>query len=149
MRSYKTPGGAHHPGNAVFSIMLSPGKVEDVKYGSGSDSLKAMEKQIAALKFGVEFPDAGPVHVYRRGMAVCEKVDWMQHRTATARQRTRRSIKRGRPNVSTEEFDRALRVPLVPCDPQQQSEDHHRYQREHRVEKHRTQPRLALLSPVF
>ncbi len=49
-------------------------KVEEVKYVSGSEALKAMDKEIAAMKFGVEFPDVGPARVYRRGMAVCEKV---------------------------------------------------------------------------
>jgi tetratricopeptide (TPR) repeat protein len=75
MRSFKLSGAAHDPGNAVFSIVFSPQKVEEVKYISGSQSFKGMEKQIAAMKFGVEFPDAGPARLYRRGMAVCEKVE--------------------------------------------------------------------------
>jgi hypothetical protein len=74
MRSFKIAD-AGQPGNAVFNIVLSPGKVEAVKYISGSQSLKGMEKQIAATNFGVEFPDAGPIRLYRRGMAVCEKAE--------------------------------------------------------------------------
>jgi hypothetical protein len=75
MRSFKLSSTVRDRGSAVFSIVFSPSKVEEVKYVSGSESLKGMEKQIAAMKFGVEFPDVGPVRLYRRGMAVCEKVE--------------------------------------------------------------------------
>lgn len=75
MRSFKLSTGPHDSGNAVFSVVFSPGKVERVKYLSGSDSLKPLANQIAALKFGVEFPDPGPVRLYRRGMVVCEKFE--------------------------------------------------------------------------
>ena len=75
MRWFKIRAASNQPGNAVFSIVFSSDKVEEVKYVSGSESLKAMDKEIAAMKFRVEFPDVGPARVYRRGMAVCEKVE--------------------------------------------------------------------------
>ena len=74
MRSFKIPAVSHPAGNAVFSIIFTRTKVDSVKYISGSATMKDMDKQIAATKFGVEFPDGGTARLYRRGMAVCEKV---------------------------------------------------------------------------
>jgi hypothetical protein len=45
-----------------------------VKYISGAESLKGLDKQIAQAKLGVEFPDGGPARLYRRGMVVCDKL---------------------------------------------------------------------------
>ena len=143
MRSFKLAGGAHDPGNAVFSIVFSPGKVEEVKYVSGSESLKTMDKEIAAVKFGVEFPDVGPARVYRRGMAVCEKVAGCN--IVLLLPDSVHAFDQPRGRTSKESSHLLL---LVSRHPQQQSENHNRNQRQHRVEKHPAQPRLALLPVV-
>jgi tetratricopeptide (TPR) repeat protein len=74
MRTVTLSSAPHDQANATFTIVFSPGKVDDVKYVSGSESLKAMSTQIPSAKFKVEFPDAGPARLFRRGMLVCGKV---------------------------------------------------------------------------
>ena len=74
MRSFKSGPLQTSPATLSSALSFHLAKVEEVKYVSGSEALKAMDKEIAAMKFGVEFPDVRPARVYRRGMAVCEKV---------------------------------------------------------------------------
>jgi tetratricopeptide (TPR) repeat protein len=74
MRTIQLSPAASTSGSATFSIVFSPGKVDEVKYLSGEESLKPMAAKIAAAKFNVEFPDAGPVRMYRRGVLVCSKL---------------------------------------------------------------------------
>jgi tetratricopeptide (TPR) repeat protein len=74
MRSVRVTATPHETTSATFSIVFSPGKTEDVKYVSGSELLKPMTAQIAAAKFKVEFPDAGPVRLMRQGILACTKV---------------------------------------------------------------------------
>jgi tetratricopeptide (TPR) repeat protein len=64
----------HAPANAIFSIVFSSDKPVEVKYLSGSESLKMMSAQIASAKFKVKFPDSNPVRLFRRGMVVCGTV---------------------------------------------------------------------------
>ena len=73
MRTIKvsTAGAAHEFGTATFSIVFSPGKVENVTYVSGAEGLKSMASRMSTAKFNVEFPDAGPVRMTRRGILSC------------------------------------------------------------------------------
>lgn len=71
MRTVKLPMTEHKIASAVFSIVFSAGKVEDVKYVSGSEELKAMAIQIKQAKFKVEFPDDNPTRLMRRGILSC------------------------------------------------------------------------------
>ena len=58
-------------GSATFSIVFSPGKIEDVKFISGDEKLKPMTTQIAKSKLRAEFPDSTPARLTRRGLLVC------------------------------------------------------------------------------
>lgn len=61
----------HVTGSAVFAVALSPGKVDEAVWISGDTRLKALSPQITSAKFNVEFPDAGPVKLARRGILMC------------------------------------------------------------------------------
>ncbi len=59
-------------GSAVFGLVLSPGKVEEVRYLSGKKSLETMADQLKA-KVRVEFPGTNPVRIVRRGILACSQ----------------------------------------------------------------------------
>src|SRR5579859_2387445 len=71
MRTVKLHMAEHKVGHAVFSLVFSPGKVEQVKYVSGSEALKSMNGRIKDAKFTVEFPDDSPARLFRRGILSC------------------------------------------------------------------------------
>jgi tetratricopeptide (TPR) repeat protein/transglutaminase-like putative cysteine protease len=73
MREVKISTTAPASADAVFSIVLSPGKVENVKYVSGAESLQPMLDHLSYAKLNPDFPDSGPVSITRRGMLVCTK----------------------------------------------------------------------------
>ncbi|MCU1308204.1 MAG: Tetratricopeptide repeat protein, partial [Acidobacteriaceae bacterium] len=56
---------------ADFLVVLSPGKVEGVKFISGSDELKSYSAKLDALNFGNIFPDETPTKIVRRGNVSC------------------------------------------------------------------------------
>lgn len=60
-------------GSADFAFVFAPGpKVEGVKFLSGDDKLKALNNQLATLKYPVEFPDMTPTKLVRRGTVTCK-----------------------------------------------------------------------------
>jgi tetratricopeptide (TPR) repeat protein/transglutaminase-like putative cysteine protease len=75
MRTVRLPATAHHKmGNAMFDLVFSPGKLEEVKYVSGDEVLKPMADLLKAAKFNVEFPDENPTRLVRRGMLACSAI---------------------------------------------------------------------------
>jgi tetratricopeptide (TPR) repeat protein len=57
--------------SADFLLVLSPGKVEAVKFISGSDELKTYGTKLNSLNFGEVFPDDTPTKIVRRGSLSC------------------------------------------------------------------------------
>jgi tetratricopeptide (TPR) repeat protein/transglutaminase-like putative cysteine protease len=70
-RTYKIYTAAHDKGSATFSVVLSPGKIEDVKFVSGNEKLKPIASSIASSKLRAEFPNSDPVRITRRGILMC------------------------------------------------------------------------------
>ncbi len=70
-RSYKIPATHHLNGSATFSVVFSPGKIEDVKFASGDEGLKALTGSIMASSMRADFPNTDPAHISRRGILVC------------------------------------------------------------------------------
>lgn len=70
-RNYKIYTAAHNNGSATFSVVFSPGKIEDVKFVSGDEELKPMSSTITSSKMRIDFPNSDPVHLARRGILVC------------------------------------------------------------------------------
>ncbi len=58
-------------GSAVYSLMASAGKIEQVKFVSGDDSMKGLESLIAAAKIKLTFPDQNPAKMMRSGIVAC------------------------------------------------------------------------------
>ena len=58
---------------ADFFVLLAPGKVEQVRFISGSDDLKSFAPKLQTLNYGFSFPDATPTRIVRRGTLKCEK----------------------------------------------------------------------------
>lgn len=73
MRTIKISTTATVSGDATFSIVLSPGTVESVKYISGDGSLQPMLDHLSYAKLNPEFPDSGPVKITRRAVLSCTK----------------------------------------------------------------------------
>jgi tetratricopeptide (TPR) repeat protein len=57
--------------SADFLVVLSPGKVDAVKFISGSDELKTYSTKLDGLNFGDIFPDDTPTKIVRRGSLSC------------------------------------------------------------------------------
>ena len=74
MRTTNLTTASHETTSAVFTIVFSKGKVEEVKYVSGSESLKSLTGKIEEAKYKVEFPDSGPSRLYRRGLVACGRL---------------------------------------------------------------------------
>ena len=71
MRTVKVETGAKESASAVFSIVFSPGKVDEVRFVSGARSLESMATRIATTKFNVEFPGESPAKLVRGGILRC------------------------------------------------------------------------------
>jgi tetratricopeptide (TPR) repeat protein/transglutaminase-like putative cysteine protease len=71
MREVKITNTSHAPASGTFTIVLSQGKVDDVKQVDGDESLKPLTDRIKAAKFDVELPGTAPVKVTRRGIVSC------------------------------------------------------------------------------
>jgi len=59
--------------SAEFFIELSPGKVENVAYIRGDESLKAAEEPLRKADFKVPFPKDSKAKLIRRGILVCSE----------------------------------------------------------------------------
>ena len=61
---------------AEFFVSFSPGpKVAEVRFISGDHPLEAAQKDLAAARFDVKFPDEQPVRIVRRGILNCPSAD--------------------------------------------------------------------------
>jgi tetratricopeptide (TPR) repeat protein len=58
-------------GSAEFFVLFAGGKVEDVQFVSGSESLKGAGSALASAKYDIRIPDAGPEKIPRRGVLSC------------------------------------------------------------------------------
>ena len=57
-RTHKLSSAAHSSGSATFSVVFSPGKIDDVKFVSGDQKLKPMASEIASSKVRADFPNS-------------------------------------------------------------------------------------------
>jgi tetratricopeptide (TPR) repeat protein len=61
------------PGSAEFFFLLaSGGAVEEMKFISGDEHIRALSKGVAFRRFKAPLPDDAPVKIVRRGVLVCE-----------------------------------------------------------------------------
>lgn len=74
IREVKITTAAHPSAHGTFDVVLSPGKVEEVTQIDGDESLRALSDKIKQAKYNVEFPDAGPARITRRGILSCESL---------------------------------------------------------------------------
>jgi len=58
-------------GTADFWLLLSPGKVEQVKFIKGDDSLKNFSSALQSTDVGMKFPPSSQARVPRRGVVTC------------------------------------------------------------------------------
>ena len=58
-------------GTAEFNLLVSPSKVEQVKFLKGDDAFKEFSQILQTSPAGMKFPPASSVHVPRRGVVTC------------------------------------------------------------------------------
>jgi tetratricopeptide (TPR) repeat protein/transglutaminase-like putative cysteine protease len=58
-------------GRAEFFLLISPAKVEQVKFIKGSDGLKSLADVLEKTDLGIKFPATAEVRVVRRGVVTC------------------------------------------------------------------------------
>ncbi len=58
-------------GTAEFYLLLSPGKVEQVKFIKGPDNLKSFADILQKTDVGMKFPPQSQAHVVRRAVVRC------------------------------------------------------------------------------
>jgi tetratricopeptide (TPR) repeat protein/transglutaminase-like putative cysteine protease len=74
LRSYDMTGPAVTT-SAEFLVAVGPGgKVTDARFVSGDHKLKALAPSVKSLRIQMDFPDAGDVRVFRRGILSCTGV---------------------------------------------------------------------------
>ena len=61
-------------GTAEFYLLVSPGKVEDVKFLKGEESLRTFAEMLKSVTVPMQFPPSSQVHVVRRVRVTCGKV---------------------------------------------------------------------------
>jgi hypothetical protein len=72
VRTTKLPRVVQGQATAEFFLLFAPGgRVEEVKFVSGSEKLKSAGKTLLVTKFDVPFPDGSDARVVRRGMLSC------------------------------------------------------------------------------
>lgn len=72
MRTFKLEPIEKHTASAEFFMLLSRGpRVEDVKFVSGSETLRTADKLLRSLPIAAPFPDDGPARLVRRGVLSC------------------------------------------------------------------------------
>ena len=60
--------------SADFFVLLSPGKVEDVRFIKGDDRLKNAADLLRKANFGAQFPQGSEARLARRGILACSGV---------------------------------------------------------------------------
>jgi len=73
MRTTRLPGLKVKPGTAEFFLLFSPSGVEDVRFISGDEHLKASAATLRTARYNVLFPDQGTGKVVRRGILSCSE----------------------------------------------------------------------------
>ena len=58
-------------GTAEFYLLISPGKVEQVKFIKGDDNLKSFAGILQKTDLGMKFPPGAQAHVVRRAVVRC------------------------------------------------------------------------------
>lgn len=74
LRSYTLPKLVKDDGSADFFVLLSPGKVEDVRFIHGDERLKAAGDELKKIDFSGEFPKDSGAKLVRRGIVYCSVV---------------------------------------------------------------------------
>lgn len=74
MRTFTVPDSATLDGSADFFVLLSPGKVEDVRFIRGDKQLSSATDLIKKVNFGSEFPEGAAGRLVRRGILYCSNV---------------------------------------------------------------------------
>ena len=62
-------------GSAEFFLLISPAKVEQVKFIKGSEELKNLAGVLEKTDVGMKFPGVSEVRVVRRGVVTCGKAE--------------------------------------------------------------------------
>ncbi len=75
-RTFSVAAALKEKANAEFYVVLSPGsggasKVDEVRFISGSDKLKASAEALRALPYNFSFPDDTPTRIVRKGVMSC------------------------------------------------------------------------------
>ncbi len=70
-RARTTALGTSGKGSAQFYLLMSPSKVEQVKFIKGSDGLKSLSDVLEKTNVGTKFPPAAEVRVVRRAVVTC------------------------------------------------------------------------------
>jgi tetratricopeptide (TPR) repeat protein len=74
MRTFHLPRLTPDDASAEFFVLfVKGGKIEDVKFLSGSDRLKSADTALRAPGITIPLPDDGPTHLVRRGVLGCYK----------------------------------------------------------------------------
>lgn len=71
LRTTDIPGLTNQKGSAEFFVLFSAGKVEDVQFITGGETLKDAKNALMKAHFNVAFPDDGPEKIVRRGVLSC------------------------------------------------------------------------------
>jgi tetratricopeptide (TPR) repeat protein/transglutaminase-like putative cysteine protease len=58
-------------GTAEFNLLISPSRIEDVKFLKGDDSLKGLAQILQNVPVGMKFPPDASAHVPRRAIVTC------------------------------------------------------------------------------
>jgi tetratricopeptide (TPR) repeat protein len=58
-------------GSAEFNLLISPSKVEIVKFLKGDDAIKGLSPLLESTAVAMKFPPGSSVHVPRRGVVTC------------------------------------------------------------------------------
>ncbi len=73
-RQHTTPLKASGKGTADFFLLISPAKVEQVKFIKGNEGLKSLSDVIEKTDLGTKFPAGAEVRIVRRAVVTCGKV---------------------------------------------------------------------------
>jgi hypothetical protein len=71
MRTTKLSLAPKKQASAEFFLLFSQNKVEDVKFISGSETLKTADAALKSADFKLAVPEDGDVHLLRRGVLYC------------------------------------------------------------------------------
>jgi len=79
LRSFELAKITSETASAEFFILFGThGKVDDVKFVSGSEKLKTAEKVLKSTNFKISVPDDGPEKLLRRGVLTCSALTGCQ-----------------------------------------------------------------------